>query len=78
MSAQAQEQIAELAIEVLGIAPGRTQLVYGSGNRGWKGDVPLVRFNCSKIKALGWRAKRSSAEAVRDAMKAMLEELKDA
>jgi UDP-glucose 4-epimerase len=40
--------------------------------------VPVVRFNCSKIKALGWRAQRSSAEAVGDAMKAMLEELKDA
>jgi UDP-glucose 4-epimerase len=48
---------------------------FTGGDRGWKGDVPIVRFDCSKIKALGWRARRTSAEAVTGAMKAMLEEL---
>lgn len=38
---------------------------------GWKGDVPIVRFDCSKIKALAWRNGRFSAEALRDAMEAM-------
>jgi UDP-glucose 4-epimerase len=63
---------------VSGLTPGETKYEFTGGDRGWKGDVPVVRFNSSKIKALGWRAQRSSAEAVRDAMKAMLEELKDA
>jgi UDP-glucose 4-epimerase len=67
--------IAELAVEVSGLTPGETRYEFTGGDRGWKGDVPIVRFDCSKIKALGWRAQRTSVEAVTDAMKAMLEEL---
>lgn len=71
-------EIADLAVKVSGLTPGQTQYEFTGGDRGWKGDVPVVRFNCQKIKALGWKAQRSSAEAVSDAMTAMLEELKDA
>lgn len=69
------KEIADLAVKVSGIAPGETRYEFTGGDRGWKGDVPVVRFDCSKIKALGWRARRTSAEAVTDAMKAMLGEL---
>ncbi len=68
-------EIADLAVNVSGLDPGETKYEFTGGDRGWKGDVPVVRFDCSKIKALGWKAKRSSAEAVTDAMKAMREEL---
>jgi UDP-glucose 4-epimerase len=68
-------EIAELAVKVSGLSPSDTRYEFTGGDRGWKGDVPVVRFDCSKIKALGWRAGRTSAEAVTDAMKAMLEEL---
>jgi UDP-glucose 4-epimerase len=68
-------EIADLAVKVSGLAPGQTKYEFTGGDRGWKGDVPVVRFDCSKIKALGWKARRSSAEAVTDAMKAMIEEL---
>jgi UDP-glucose 4-epimerase len=71
-------EIADLAVKVSGLAPGGTKYEFTGGDRGWKGDVPVVRFDCSKIKALGWKAQRSSVEAVSDAMAAMLEELKDA
>jgi UDP-glucose 4-epimerase len=67
--------IADLAVKVSGLSPGQTSYDFSGGDRGWKGDVPVVRFDCAKIKALGWRARRSSAEAVSDAMKAMLEEM---
>jgi UDP-glucose 4-epimerase len=70
-------EIADLAVKVSGLAPGETKYEFTGGDRGWKGDVPIVRFDCSKIKALGWKARRTSAEAVTDAMKAMLEELKN-
>lgn len=69
-------EIADLAVEVSGIAPGTTSYEFTGGDRGWKGDVPVVRFDCSKIKSLGWQARRTSAEAVTAAMKAMLEELR--
>ena len=71
-------EIADLALRVSGLVSGNVQYEYTGGDRGWKGDVPIVRFDCSKIKALGWKAQRSSAEAVTDAMRAMLEELNHA
>jgi UDP-glucose 4-epimerase len=72
------KEIADLAVEVSGLEPGAVEYEFTGGDRGWKGDVPIVRFDCSKIKALGWKARRGSAEAVTDAMKAMLEEIKHA
>jgi UDP-glucose 4-epimerase len=71
-------EIADLAVKASGLTPGQTKYEFTGGDRGWKGDVPVVRFDCSKIKALGWKARRSSAEAVTDAMKAMIGELNDA
>lgn len=68
-------EIADLAVRVSGLSAQEVTYEYTGGDRGWKGDVPIVRFDCSKIKALGWQAQRSSAEAVADAMKAMIEEL---
>jgi UDP-glucose 4-epimerase len=71
-------QIADLALSVSGLDPGKVRYEFTGGDRGWKGDVPIVRFDCSKVKALGWKAQRSSAEAVTAAMQAMLEELNHA
>jgi UDP-glucose 4-epimerase len=68
-------EIADLAVKVSGLSPETVKYEFTGGDRGWKGDVPVVRFDCSKIKALGWKARRSSAEAVTDAMEAMLEEI---
>jgi UDP-glucose 4-epimerase len=68
-------EIADMAVEVSGLAPGSVQYEFTGGDRGWKGDVPIVQFDCSKIKGLGWRCQRNSAEALRDAMMAMREEL---
>jgi UDP-glucose 4-epimerase len=67
-------EIADRAVKISGIQPGKTVYEFTGGDRGWKGDVPIVRFDCSKIKALGWQAERTSAEAVTDAMSAMQEE----
>ena len=35
-------EIADLVVEVLGLA--RRRFDYTGGDRGWKGDVPIVRF----------------------------------
>jgi len=64
-------EIADLAVEVCGLRPSEVQYDFTGGDRGWKGDVPIVRFNCDKIKSLGWTCRRSSAEAMRDALVAM-------
>jgi UDP-glucose 4-epimerase len=66
-------EIAGLAAQVCGVSGVRHE--FTGGDRGWKGDVPVVRFDCSKIEAFGWRCRRTSAQAVCDAMAAMREEI---
>jgi UDP-glucose 4-epimerase len=68
-------QIADLAVAIAGLQPNEVRYDFTGGDRGWKGDVPIVRFDCSKIRALGWRNRRSSAEALSDAMEAMRREI---
>jgi UDP-glucose 4-epimerase len=69
-------QIADMAIMASGIDRNKVILDYTGGDRGWKGDVPRVRFNCGKIQALGWRPKMTSKDAVWMSLIAMAEELK--
>ncbi len=69
------KEIADLAVQVCKLAPASVRYEFTGGDRGWKGDVPIVRFNCEKIQALGWKCRRTSPEAVRDSMAAMLNEI---
>jgi UDP-glucose 4-epimerase len=69
------KEIADIAVAVAGIDPSGIQYEFTGGDRGWKGDVPIVRFDASRMKALGWRAARSSREAVRDAIASMRDEI---
>ncbi len=45
-------EIAELAVEVLGLRDAPSSHFAG-GDRGWKGDVPVVRINTDRIRAPG-------------------------
>jgi UDP-glucose 4-epimerase len=66
------KEIAELVSERMGLANVRYE--YAGGARGWKGDVPLVRFRSDKLARLGWRCRHSSVEALIDSIDAnMLE-----
>lgn len=69
-------EIVALALEVLGLDPAVTAVRYGSEPRGWKGDVPVVRLNTDRIRALGWRPSTGSAGALRASMTAMLGDLR--
>lgn len=67
-------EIAKLAAEVVGLAPESVALEYTGGDRGWKGDVPIVRFATKRIRSLGWKNSRTTREALGDAMKSLLED----
>ena len=67
-------EIARLAIEVAGLAPESVQLEYTGGDRGWKGDVPVVRLNTNRIRGLGWTCRRNSRQALCVSMHSMLED----
>ena len=69
-------EIARLAVECAGLDPARVEYEYTGGNRGWKGDIPVVRLNTARIRSLGWNCRRGSREALRDSMLAMLPDLK--
>ena len=65
-------EIARLAIEVAGIPEEQVRLEYTGGDRGWKGDVPVVRLNTDRIRSLGWTCKRSTRQALCAALQSML------
>ncbi|MBO0728513.1 MAG: NAD-dependent epimerase/dehydratase family protein [Acidimicrobiaceae bacterium] len=65
-------EIAELAVECVELPSGQTSLSFTGGDRGWKGDVPVVRLDTSRIRSLGWSHTMSSREALRASMLAML------
>ncbi len=69
-------EIASLAANALGLSG--VGFEYGGGARGWPGDVPVVRLDSSKIKALGWRAQRNSRQSLEDAARALAKELSSA
>lgn len=68
-------EIAEMAAACLGIHP-LPCFEYSGGDRGWKGDVPVVRLDVSRIRALGWKPRFNSREAMRASLEDMANELK--
>jgi len=67
-------EIAELACECVGLDPGKVGFEYAGGDRGWKGDVAVVRLNTERIRTLGWVCKRMSREALRESMNALIKD----
>jgi UDP-glucose 4-epimerase len=65
-------EIADLVVDEMALK--EVQYQYMGGSRGWKGDVPMVRFDLSKVHCAGWRAARSSAEAMRASIRSMLDQ----
>jgi UDP-glucose 4-epimerase len=65
-------EIADLVVERMGLPDVRYE--YTGGSRGWKGDVPIVRFRSDKLISLGWRCRHSSTEALLDSIDANLAE----
>jgi UDP-glucose 4-epimerase len=66
-------EIADLAAECVGLDPAVVRFEYSGGARGWKGDVPVVRLSTDRIMSMGWSPSRSSAEALRESMTALVE-----
>jgi UDP-glucose 4-epimerase len=51
----------EIITNRLGLHP---EIRYGSGQRGWVGDSPLIQLDTSRIRSLGWRPTKSIRESV--------------
>jgi len=49
------------------VAPA-AEIRYGSGSKGWTGDVPRFRYDTRRLAGLGWKPKMGSAAAIRRAV----------
>jgi len=67
-------EIAELACECVGLDLRKVAFDFAGGDRGWKGDVAVIRLNTDRIRGLGWRCQRNSREALREAMLALIKD----
>jgi len=67
--------IAHIATNIAGLSKDSVNYQYTGGDRGWKGDVPKVLFDVSKIKKLGWRASKTSFQAIEASITSMYQEL---
>jgi UDP-glucose 4-epimerase len=66
------KEIADIVVQEMGLQ--NVHYEFTGGNRGWKGDVPVVRFDLGKIHKMGWRAQLSSKDAVIKSVRLMLKE----
>ncbi|MFH1101845.1 MAG: NAD-dependent epimerase/dehydratase family protein [Methanobacteriota archaeon] len=63
-------RIAEMVVEEMGLK--NVKFMYTGGERGWKGDVPRFQLDAGKMNRLGWQASNTSDEAVRKAIRDVL------
>jgi UDP-glucose 4-epimerase len=68
-------EIAQMAVQVMGLDPERTEFEFTGTDRGWKGDVPVMRLSTKRVRALGWTHTMSTREAMRSSLESMLEEV---
>jgi UDP-glucose 4-epimerase len=67
-------QIADLVIERMGLSGVKYE--FTGGDRGWKGDVPVVRFDTRKLRSLGWANRSTTAQALSDSIDSLIADAK--
>ncbi len=70
------KEIAKIVTEEMGLKDVEFRYTGGvRGGRGWIGDVKKMFLDTSKLKKLGWKPKRNSAESIRTATNQILREV---
>ncbi|RYD36232.1 MAG: NAD-dependent epimerase/dehydratase family protein [Verrucomicrobiaceae bacterium] len=62
-------EVAETVVDALGLTGARFN--YGGGERGWKGDSPLVLLDTTRLKSLGWSANIGILQSIRDTVQSL-------
>jgi len=65
------KRIAEIVCEEMHTST-KPEFKFTGGKRGWKGDVPIMLLDVSKLNELGWKQRYNSEEAVRKAIRDLL------
>lgn len=69
-------EIADIAVKQLPTQQS-VKFNFTGGDRGWKGDVPIVRLNTDKIRSLGWNCSRNSAHAIQESVLSIMNHMKE-
>jgi UDP-glucose 4-epimerase len=64
--------VREIAEKVVAAHGGRARIDYTGGSTGWVGDIPQQLLAVDRIRALGWTARRTSAQAVDETIAELL------
>ncbi|MFB6145781.1 MAG: NAD-dependent epimerase/dehydratase family protein [Candidatus Nanohaloarchaea archaeon] len=62
-------EIAEAVSDEMELDP---EFSYTGGRKGWKGDVPQMRLEVSKLKEEGWKPEKNSEQAIRETARNLL------
>ena len=65
-------EIADITVKIMGLHD--VKYCYTGGDRGWKGDVPIVRLDSKKIRRLGWENKFTTLQAIEMSIMSMYED----
>ena len=68
-------EIADLTVGILGLE--NVTYNYTGGDRGWKGDIPIVRLDSKKIRRMGWSNRYTTQQAMEMSICAMVKELEE-
>ena len=66
------KEIADIVTDILKLKD--VEYIFSGGDRGWKGDVPIVRFNTDKIRSKGWSNRYNTSEAIRLSVESIYED----
>ncbi len=66
------KEIADIAVNITNLI--NVEYIFTGGDRGWKGDVPIVRLNSKKIRNLGWKNKYDSKKAIEISINSIYQE----
>jgi UDP-glucose 4-epimerase len=69
-------EIAAMAIAVAGLDAGAVELSFTGGDRGWKGDVPVVRLSSQRVRETGWVCHHSAQQALYRSLEEMLPDVR--
>ena len=65
-------EIANVVIKKVVGDLNKVKLSFTGGDRGWKGDIPVVRLNTNKIRSLGWYCQYKSMQAIEKSIDDMM------
>lgn len=66
-------EIADTVVRIMGLK--HVEYHYTGGDRGWKGDVPVVRLDSQKIRKLGWANRYTASQAIQLSVESMFHQL---